>query len=84
MTEICTGGELYEEINKRKGKGFTEEEAASIIGQLLAAINYCHQNFVVHRDIKPENILLDSKNDDSIKIIDFGTAQKFHANKPMT
>ena len=31
VTEICTGGELYEEINKRKGKGFTEEEAGRIL-----------------------------------------------------
>jgi hypothetical protein len=28
---MCSGGELYEEINKRKGKGFTEEETAKII-----------------------------------------------------
>ena len=31
VTEICTGGELYEEINRRKGKGFTEEEAGRIL-----------------------------------------------------
>lgn len=38
----------------------------------------------MHRDLKPENILLDSKNDDAIKLIDFGTAQKFNPNRPMT
>ena len=31
VTELCTGGELYEEMNKRRGKGFTEEEAGRII-----------------------------------------------------
>ena len=31
VMELCSGGELYEEINKRKGKGFTEEEAGRII-----------------------------------------------------
>ena len=31
ITEICSGGELYEKINKRKGKGFTDVEVAKII-----------------------------------------------------
>ncbi len=31
VTELCLGGELYEEINKRKGSGFTEDEAGKII-----------------------------------------------------
>jgi calcium-dependent protein kinase len=32
VTELCTGGELFEEINNRKGRGFTEDETATIIG----------------------------------------------------
>lgn len=31
VMEMCSGGELYEEINKRKGAGFTEEETGQII-----------------------------------------------------
>lgn len=31
----------------------------------------------MHRDLKPENLLLDSKNDNTIKLIDFGTSAKF-------
>ena len=84
VTEICTGGELYEEINKRKGKGFTEDEAGAIIQQILSALNYCHANNIVHRDIKPENILIDTKKGDQVKLIDFGTAQKFTEGKKMT
>jgi calcium-dependent protein kinase len=41
-------------------------------------------NNVVHRDIKPENILYDTKNGDQLKLIDFGTAQKFNPKKKMT
>lgn len=39
----------------------------------------------MHKDLKPENILLEKKKDiNSIKLIDFGTAQKFRKGKKMT
>jgi len=39
-------------------------------------LSYLHSNDIVHRDIKPENIIfLDSKNYDTIKVIDFGCAE---------
>lgn len=50
---------------------------------MLAAIAYCHANNIVHRDLKPENLLLDSKNNNTIKVIDFGTSQRFEATKKM-
>lgn len=40
VTELCTGGELFDEILNRDV--FTEKEAASIIKQVLSAISYCH------------------------------------------
>lgn len=53
--------------------------------QLLEALSYCHANNIVHKDLKPENILLEKKHDiESIKLIDFGTAQKFDPKKKMT
>jgi serine/threonine protein kinase len=47
--------------------------------QVLSAINHMHkEKNIVHRDLKPENILLENKNDiHDIKIIDFGTAQRY-------
>jgi 5'-AMP-activated protein kinase catalytic alpha subunit len=42
--------------------------------QLFEAVNYCHSKGVCHRDLKPENVLLDSKNGDKLKVIDFGTS----------
>mmetsp|Transcript_21235 Transcript_21235/g.20388 ORF Transcript_21235/g.20388 Transcript_21235/m.20388 type:complete len:96 (+) Transcript_21235:192-479(+) len=74
VTERCHGGELFEEINRKKGKSFGEADTATIMTQVLSAINYCHQNFIVHRDLKPENILFDDKESLNIKLIDFGTA----------
>eukprot|EP00178_Gracilaria_changii_P009440 TRINITY_DN2762_c0_g1_i1.p1 TRINITY_DN2762_c0_g1~~TRINITY_DN2762_c0_g1_i1.p1 ORF type:complete len:258 (-),score=46.40 TRINITY_DN2762_c0_g1_i1:159-932(-) len=73
ITEICKGGELFDEIIAR-GK-FTEKDAAVLIKQILSCINYCHSNKIVHRDLKPENVLLEQNKDfDQIKIIDFGTS----------
>jgi calcium-dependent protein kinase len=72
---LCTGGELFDEITNKTQ--FNEEDAAKIISQVLSAIAYCHSNGIAHRDLKPENLLLDSKNDNVIKVIDFGTSARF-------
>jgi calcium-dependent protein kinase len=81
ITEICEGGELFDQIVK-KGS-FTEDEAAMVIKQILSAVNYIHSNNIVHRDLKPENILLDTVKNNIIKIIDWGTARFFEKNKKM-
>lgn len=82
ITELCTGGELFQEIVKRKK--FLEKDAALVIEQILEAISYCHSKGIVHRDLKPENILIDSKNHNTIKVIDFGTSQKVLTGAKMT
>lgn len=81
ITELCEGGELFDMIVD-KGS-FNEDEAAWIMKQLVSAVNYIHKNNICHRDIKPENILLDTKKDNIIKIIDWGTARFFDKNKKM-
>ena len=56
-----------------KNKSVNEEQASTIIKQVLKAIAYLHQNQICHRDLKPENIMFSKENDlYSIKIIDFG------------
>jgi len=74
VTEICTGGELFEEIIKRPS--FSETDAAIIIQQVLSAVAYSHSQQIVHRDLKPENLLLDSKsaNNNTLKVIGFGSS----------
>lgn len=81
ITELCEGGELFDMIVE-KGS-FNEDEAAWVMKQLLSAVNYIHSNNICHRDIKPENILLDTKKDNIIKIIDWGTARFFDKSKKM-
>lgn len=46
--------------------------AASIIGQVAAALDDAHANGLIHRDIKPENVLLTST--DFAYLVDFGIA----------
>ena len=72
VQELCDGKELFDEIYSRKK--FTEKEAAIVTKQILQTISYCHEQNVVHRDLKPENILIDFKNNESIKVIDFGNS----------
>jgi len=82
VTEICKGGELFDEVLSR-GK-FSERDASVLIKQVLSCVNYCHKNNIVHRDLKPENILLEqNKEFDQIKMIDFGTSLVYDPSKPL-
>ena len=46
-----------------------------IFDELLSAVNYLHKRGIIHNDLKPENILI-TRADDTLKIIDFGLADK--------
>lgn len=46
-----------------------------IFGELLSAVSYLHKRGIIHNDLKPENILI-TRADDTLKIIDFGLADK--------
>jgi calcium-dependent protein kinase len=81
VTELCTGGELYDRVIEKAQspeKHFSEMDAARIIRNILDAIRYIHdEKQIVHRDLKPENFLLLDKSDDSpVKIIDFGLSRR--------
>ncbi len=85
VTELCTGGELYDKVIEKAESAeghFNEEDAAIIIRDILDAIRYIHDELnIVHRDLKPENFLLQNESDDApVKIIDFGLSRK--ANDP--
>jgi len=44
----------------------------------MSALNYIHSKNICHRDLKPENfLLLDTKDDSPLKIIDFGLSVHF-------
>mmetsp|Transcript_32996 Transcript_32996/g.80202 ORF Transcript_32996/g.80202 Transcript_32996/m.80202 type:complete len:272 (-) Transcript_32996:651-1466(-) len=81
VTELCTGGELYDRVldYAESDQGhFLEEDAAILIRDILDALRYLHDKcHIVHRDLKPENFLLkDDSPNAPIKIIDFGLSRK--------
>jgi eukaryotic-like serine/threonine-protein kinase len=52
---------------------FALPDVARIMGDLLSALQFSHDNGVVHRDIKPANVMLTK--DGRAKIADFGIAR---------
>ena len=47
VNELLTGGEIFDRV--AQNKHFTEQVAAKIMWQVLAAIAYCHRFDVVHK-----------------------------------
>jgi len=82
VTEFYEGNELFSKVSGRHS--LEEYQVATIMNQILSAVNYCHKNKVVHRDLKPENIMYESKKDDAVlKVIDFGTSQAFQVGETL-
>ncbi|CAI5459038.1 unnamed protein product [Closterium sp. Yama58-4] len=81
VMELCNGGDLFDFIQSAPKGRLTEQQAASVMRQLLGALHHCHSLGVLHRDVKPENILLCDRvphqtrdGDLRIKLSDFGVA----------
>jgi serine/threonine protein kinase len=56
VLQYAPHGCLYDHIKERLQ--FKEEDARTIMAQLLLALNFMHLNGFVHRDIKPANLLV--------------------------
>lgn len=76
VTEVCRGGDVFDQIINRKV--MTEDEIARIMRCMLSALNHLHSLKICHRDVKPENFLfLNKDSDGEIKLVDFGMSVKF-------
>ena len=94
VTELCTGGELFDAIKKKGTTGrssyqrgkFIEPQAARITNQILQALVELHALGIIHRDIKAENILLlhCEESDIEVKLCDFGMARLQHRGSNRT
>eukprot|EP00928_Gymnodinium_smaydae_P047034 TRINITY_DN31373_c0_g1_i1.p1 TRINITY_DN31373_c0_g1~~TRINITY_DN31373_c0_g1_i1.p1 ORF type:complete len:1073 (-),score=263.64 TRINITY_DN31373_c0_g1_i1:70-3288(-) len=76
LTELLTGGELLDALN-RIGRSLTRPEAQFYAGSLVLALEHLHDRGIVYRDLKPENAMLD--HDGYLRLIDFGTAKRLDA-----
>ncbi|XP_056450810.1 MAP/microtubule affinity-regulating kinase 4 [Gadus chalcogrammus] len=73
IMEYASGGEVFDYLVSH-GR-MKEIEARAKFRQIVSAVHYCHQKYIVHRDLKAENLLLDA--DANIKIADFGFSNEF-------
>ncbi len=74
LSDFIEGGEFFDKIIRTKM--ITDKAVASVIMQVLSALQFAHAKGVYHLDLKPENILLDNyskgEHDYHIKIVDMG------------
>jgi serine/threonine protein kinase len=55
---------------------------AGMLEQVLAALEFAHQNNIVHRDVKPENIFLDQTDHSKIILNDWSSAARIGVMSP--
>lgn len=60
LMEMITGGNLRAYVKRLAAEGqfIDYPEAAEILRQIAAAVDYAHSRGMVHRDLKPDNIML--------------------------
>ena len=78
--EYCPGGTIIQLIRQKKYQ-YLEEDAKTILEQVLHALVYLHKKGIVHGDLKLENIVFMEPSPgqsytSNLKIIDFGCASK--------
>jgi cyclin-dependent kinase 10 len=61
---------------------FSEANVKTLMIQLLSALEFCHQHYLIHRDIKPSNLLYTS--DGTLKLCDFGLSRHCSGTEPLT
>jgi mitogen-activated protein kinase-activated protein kinase 2 len=84
VMECMEGGELFNRIQQRADRPFTEREAAEIVFQIASAIRFLHKNLIAHRDLKPENLLYSKPGSDGVlKLTDFGFAKEVGTQKTL-
>lgn len=80
VMEFVRGRELKSYFDE--SENFSLEESLRIVGELLAALEFAHQQGVVHRDVKPANVMLDAER--RVKLTDFGVARLADASGERT
>ncbi len=71
-------GETLADLMSRAGP-LDPDRVVDLVLQVCAGLEHAHRAGVVHRDIKPQNLLV--RNDDTVKIADFGIARLLNATQ---
>ncbi|XP_077369900.1 striated muscle preferentially expressed protein kinase-like isoform X1 [Festucalex cinctus] len=74
VAEYCTGKELLHCLIDRFR--YSEDDVVDYVVQILQGVEYLHNRRVLHLDLKPDNIMVTNLN--TVKIVDFGSAQSFN------
>ena len=72
LLEYAPGGELFTYL--RSVRRFPPSTAMFYAAEIILALEFLHDRFIVYRDLKPENLLLDAEG--HIKVTDFGFAKE--------
>jgi len=73
VTNLLEGNTLKEKI--ALDKKLDEDVAKRVVRRVVEILNDLHSRGFVHNDIKPDNLMFsDGSNEESVHIIDFGTA----------
>lgn len=73
---------LHERLKHTHCGGSPPSLTKSLMSQMLAALEFCHNKQILHRDIKPNNILVSSEG--VLKLADFGLAKFRPENDALT
>lgn len=77
VMEYVEGETLTKRLHREKRIDW--KTAINISIQICSALKAAHDAGIIHRDLKPSNLIL--KDDDSVKLADFGVAQLFATEK---
>jgi serine/threonine protein kinase len=78
VMELCEGRRLLDAC-----RGRTMEEKVQCMIRICEAVQHAHRCGLMHLDLKPENILVaDAGGNPWPKILDFGLARRFRAERP--
>jgi len=75
----CNGGDIGDWMDRLEENEWLQEHTiAAYMGQVLAALTYCHSQRMYHRDLRPCSVMLSSKLPDaSVLVCDVGLASIF-------
>jgi len=73
VMELLEGEDLGARL--RNGGAMSPADALPILSQIAKGLQRAHDEGILHRDLKPANIFLCTRDDDHVKILDFGVAR---------